>query len=139
MTKEEATQARWHTQYIKQQRKYFEYSDTTQYLLEQKKEDDLLLLQDAFMQWILKLKPEDERKKELTLLLQSVWRIQNYCGTLETVCKSSVVRVVELNKLIERIESEKRILELEIKQLKIQHELEKNSLGKEIEFLTKNG
>jgi hypothetical protein len=137
MTKEDSTQARWHTEYVKQQRKYFEYSDTSQYLLEQKKEDDLLLLQDSFVQWLLKLKPEDERKKELTLLLQSIWRIQNYCGTLETVCKSSVVRVIELNKKIEYIDSEKRILELEISQLKSKHELEKQSLEKQIEFASK--
>ncbi len=138
MTQEEKSQAKWHTEYLKQQRKYFEYADTTQYLLEQKKEDDLLLLQDSFVEWITKLKKDDIRKKDLTLLLQSIWRIQSYCGTLETVCKSSVVRVVELNKTIERIESEKRILKLEIIQMKSKHESEKNSLGKEIEFLTKN-
>jgi len=139
MDKEERLQAKWHLEYIKQQRKYFDYADTSQYLLEQKKEDDLLLLQDAFVEWITKLKKDDARKKDLTQLLQSVWRIQNYCGTLETVCKSSVGRVVELNKTIERLESEKRLLELEKKQLITKHELEKNSLGKEIEFLTKNG
>lgn len=139
MTQEEKSQAKWHTEYIRQQRKYFDYADTSQYLLEQKKEDDLLLLQDSFVEWITKLKKDDARKKDLTLLLQSIWRIQSYCGTLETVCKSSVVRVVELNKTIERIESEKRLLELQIKQMKSKHELEKNRLEKEIEFLTKNG
>lgn len=139
MNKEEQSQAKWHLEYVKQQRKYFEYSDTAQYLLEQKKEDDLLLLQDSFVEWITKLKKEDKRKNDLTQLLQSVWRIQSYCGTLETVCKSSVARVVELNKTIDRLESEKRLLELEIKQMNIKHELEKNNLGKEIEFLTKNG
>ena len=139
MTQEEKLQAKWHTQYIKQQQKYFEYADTSQYLLEQKKDDDLLLLQDSFVEWLTKLKKDDERKKNLTQLLQSIWRIQSYCGTLETVCKSSVGRVVELNKTIDRLNSEKRILELEIIQMKSKHELEKNSLGKEIEFLTKNG
>jgi len=138
MNQEEKSQAKWHTEYIRQQRKYFDYADTSQYLLEQKKEDDLLLLQDSFVEWITKLKKDDARKKDLTLLLQSIWRIQSYCGTLETVCKSSVVRVVELNKTIERIESEKRLLELEIKQMKAKHELEKNSLEKEIEFISKN-
>lgn len=138
MTQEEKSQAKWHTEYLKQQRKYFEYADTTQYLLEQKKEDDLLLLQDSFVEWITNLKKDDIRKKNLTLLLQSIWRIQSYCGTLETVCKSSVVRVVELNKTIERIESEKRILELEIKQITAKHEIKKNSLEAEVKFLTKN-
>lgn len=138
MTQEEKSRAKWHLEYIKQQQKYFDYADTSQYLLEQKKEDDLLLLQDSFVEWINKLKKDDSRKKDLTILLQSVWRIQSYCGTLETVCKSSVARVVELNKNIERIESEKRLLELEIKQIRAKHQLEINKLGKEIEFLTKN-
>lgn len=139
MTQEEKSQAKWHLEYIKQQQKYFDYADKSQYLLEQKKEDDLLLLQNSFVEWITKLKKDDDRKKNLTQLLQSIWRIQNYCGTLETVCKSSVGRVVELDKTINKLDSEKRLLELEIIQIKSKHELEKNSLGKEIEFLTKNG
>lgn len=138
MTKEERQQVKLHTEYIKQQRKYFEYSDTSQYLLEQKKDDDLLLLQDAFMEWINKMQEDDIRKKDLTMLLQSVWRLQNYCGTLETICKSSVVRIVELNKSNNRFESEKRILELEIIQLKSKHELEKKRLEEEIKFISKS-
>ena len=138
MTQEEKLQAKWHLEYIKQQQKYFDYADTSQYLLEQKKEDDLLLLQDSFVDWITKLKKDDDRKKNLTELLQSIWRIQSYCGTLETVCKASVVRVVELQKTIDKLESDIRLLELEKKQLKSKHELEINKLGKEIEFLTKN-
>ena len=139
MNKDEATQAKWHTEYLKQQRKYFEYADTAQYLLESQKEDDLLLLQDAFVGWIGKLKKDDPRSKEFNLLLRSIWRIQSYCGNLETICQASVVRVAQQAKTIERLESEKRLLELEIKQLKSKHEIEKNSLEKQIEFVTKNG
>ena len=139
MTQEEKIQAKWHLEYIKQQGKYFEYADVSQQLLEQKKEDDMLLLQDAFVEWITKLKKEDSRKKDLTRLLQCLWRIQSYCGTLETVCKSAVLRVVELNKGIERLESEKRTLSIELLTLKQNYKNEKNILEKEIEFLTKNG
>lgn len=139
MNPEEKSQMKWHTEYLKQQRKYFEYADMAQYLLEQQKDDDLLLLQDAFVGWIGKVKNEDPRGKEFNLLLRSIWRIQSYCGNLETICRSAVVKVVQLEKTIGRLESEKKLLELEMKQMKAKHELEKNSLGKEIEFLTKNG
>jgi predicted transcriptional regulator with HTH domain len=138
MNQEEKTQAKWHLEYVKQQRKYFEYSDASQYLLEQKKDEDLLLIQDSFVNWMDKIKKDDPRKKELTLLLQSVWRIQSYCGTLETVCKSSVSKVVEMNKLIQRLESEKKLLELELVQVNAKHKIEKGKLEKEIEFISKN-
>lgn len=139
MTQEEKSQAKWHTEYLKQQRKYFEYADTTQYLLEQQKEDDLLLLQDAFVGWLGKLKSEDPRSKEFNLLLRSIWRIQSYCGNLETICRASVVRLVQSEKTVERLESEKRLLELEMKQMTAKYQSEKNSFEKQIEFLTKNG
>jgi predicted transcriptional regulator with HTH domain len=138
MNQEEKTQAKLHLEYVKQQRKYFEYSDASQYLLEQKKDEDLLLIQDSFVNWMDKMKKDDPRKKELTLLLQSVWRIQSYCGTLETVCKSSVSKVVEMNKLIQRLESEKKLLELELVQVNAKHKIEKGKLEKEIEFISKN-
>ena len=138
MKPEEKSQMKWHTEYLKQQRKYFEYADTAQYLLEQQKEDDLLLLQDAFISWIGKVKGDDPRSKEFNLLLRSIWRIQSYCGNLETICRAAVVKLVQSEKTIGRLESEKKILELEMKQMTAKHELEKNSLGKEIEFLTKN-
>ena len=138
MNPEEISQAKWHTEYLKQQRKYFEYADSAQYLLESQKEDDLLLLQEAFVSWIGKIKSEDPRKKEFNLLLRSIWRIQSYCGNLETICRAAVVKLVQSEKNILRLESEKRLLELESKQLKAKHEIEKNRLEKEIEFLTKN-
>lgn len=139
MTKEEKSIAKWEFEKLKQQRKYFEYADASQYLLEQQKEDDLLLLQDAFVEWIGKLKKDDARGKELNLLLKSIWRIQSYCGGLETICRAAIVKFVQLEKNVERLESEKRLLELEIKQIKAKHEIEKNTLEKEIEFISKNG
>lgn len=137
MNKEERTLAKYHLENLKQQRVYFEYADTSQYLLEQQKEDDLLLLQDAFVEWINKVKKEDARHKEFNLLLRSIWRIQSYCGNLETICRAAVVKVVHSDKSIEQLKSENRVLELEIKQLKAKHELEKNNLEKQIEFISK--
>jgi hypothetical protein len=139
MTKDELRLANYHLEYLKNQRKYFEYADTSQFLLEQQKDNDLLLLQEAFTNWIQKIKKGDLRANELTLLLQSIWRLQSYCGNLETICRASVSSIVESNKRIERLESEKRILELQILQINSKHEIEKKKLEQEIEFITKNG
>lgn len=139
MNREEKSIAKWEFEKLKQERKYFEYADASQYLLEQQKDDDLLILQNAFIEWLGKIKVEDPRRKEMDLLLRSIWRIQSYCGTLETICRAAVVKFVQFEKNIERLKSENRLLELEIKQMKAKHELEKNSLEKEIEFITKNG
>jgi len=139
MNREEKSIAKWEFEKLKQERKYFEYADASQYLLEQQKDDDLLILQNAFIEWLGKIKVEDPRRKEMDLLLRSIWRIQSYCGTLETICRAAVVKFVQFEKNIERLKSENRLLELEIKQMKAKHESEKNSLEKEIEFITKNG
>lgn len=139
MNKDELRLANYHLEYLKKQRKYFEYADTSQFLLEQQKDNDLLLLQDAFTNWIQKIKKGDARASELTLLLQSIWRLQSYCGNLETISRASVSSNVDLSKKIERLESEKRILELEIIQLKSKHEIAKNKLEEEIKFTSKNG
>jgi len=138
MNKEEKSIAKWEFEKLKNQRKYFEYADAYQSLLEQQKEDDLLILQNSFVDWITKLKKDDGRYKELDLLLRSIWRIQSYCGTLETICRASIVEMVSVEKKLETISSEKRILELEMQQMKAKYETEKNRLEKEIEFITKN-
>ena len=139
MTKEDKTLANYHFENLKKQRKYFEYADTSQFLLEQKKDEDLLILQSTIVEWINKLKKEDARKNELTLLLQSVWRIESYCRNLETICKTSVSKYNNFEKQISELQSKNKILELELIQKESKHKLEINSLGKEIEFLTKNG
>jgi len=133
----ERLQAKLYTERMKSDRKYFQYADVSQSLLETQKEDDLHLLQESFMKWIVSMKKDDTRKDELTLLLKSIWRIQSYCGSLETVCKSATVSVHSNLETIKRIESEKRLLELEIQQLKIQHEQAIKSLKAEIEFTQK--
>jgi hypothetical protein len=137
MNKEEKTISKWEFEKLKQNRKYFEYADAYQGLLEEQKEDDLLILQNTFVEWITKIQKDDNRFKELNLLLRSIWRIQSYCGTLETICRSSIVKMVQLEKNIVRIESEKRLLELEMINLKSKHETEKKKLEKEIEFISK--
>lgn len=123
---------------IKKQRVYFEYEDVSQNLLENQKDEDLLMLQDSLVNWINGIPKDDKRLVNLNLLIKSVWRIQSYCGVLETVCKASTVSIVDYQDQIKKLNSEKRLLELEnIKMLNL-HLLEIKKLNGEIEFLTKN-
>jgi len=96
-------------------------------------------LQEAFIKWINGLKEGDARTAELNLLLKSIWRIQAYCGNLETVCKASVVEIVNLNEKISNLESRNKILEIEKIQITNEYQKKIKSLGEEIEFITKNG
>lgn len=124
-------------EWIKQHRKYFDYSDTNQSLLEEKKDDDLLLLQDAFMGWIGNAKIGAEKKRELTLLLQSLWRVQNYCGSMEIVCKAGTAKVIEIEKRFNDFKSQLKTEELNHDQERIRLESEIKVLKKQIEFLSK--
>jgi len=138
MNKEEITLAKYHIEQLKQQRKHFEYADTSQYLLEQQKEDDLIILQDAFVGWIGKIKQDDPRGKEFNLLLRSIWRIQSYCGNLETICRAAVVKVVQHEKRIKQLESENRLLKLESDLVISNQKTQIKKLEEEIEFTSKN-
>lgn len=133
----EKSQAKIQAQFIKQQRKYFEYADMSQYLLESQKEDDLLLVQEAFMSWINNSKIESKRKNELTLLLQGMWRIQSYCGTIETICKASVSNLVQKENEIKVLNSEISLLKLHAMQDKSKYESEITSLKAQLEFQSK--
>lgn len=137
--REEKSLAKWHVEKIKENRQYFDYADLSQKILEDQKDEDLLLLGDWLTDLHNKLKAEDSRRKELLLLIQSIWRLEKYCGGLETVCKASTVRVYNLMKRIEELESESRVYKLKYKQEESRHEFEKKKLKEEIEFITKNG
>jgi len=138
MTKEEKSIAKWNFDRLKEARKYFEYADISQNILEQQKDDDLLILQDWFVELSGKLKPDDKRRDEVLLLIKSVWRIQSYCGTLETVCKSSTVLVSNYIKRIEELESELRIVSLKEKQNKSKYDSELSKLKERLEWVEKN-
>jgi hypothetical protein len=139
MSNDEMRLANYHLEYLKKQRKHFEYADISQSILEEQNDDDLLVLQDWLTNVHSKLKVADERRNEVLLLIKSLWRIQSYCGGLVTVCKGGNSRLHIMEKRILELESEKKILHLKSIQDKAKHEIEKDKLGKEIEFLTKNG
>ena len=139
MDKNEIELSRLFVERIKKQRSYFQYADESQNLLENQKEDDLLFLQEAFINWIKKLLKEDPRFDEINLLLKSVWRLQGYCGNLETICKASVVEIINLRDKIDNLESRNKILEIDKIQITNKFQTEIKKLEQEIEFTTKNG
>ena len=131
----EIKQANLHLEYLKKRRSQFDFADTSQWIALNRKEEDLLLLGDAFTRWSSALKDGDTRKDELILLLQSVWRLQAYCTNLETITQSAVMEYVTKEKRNSELLSEK----LEIEKLKKKHQKEKQSLEEEIKFISKNG
>lgn len=143
MTKEEYKKlemqsAKMHTQMIKESRKYFDYADLSQNILEQQKDEDLLLLGDWLTEVHNKLKPEDKRREEVFLLIKSLWRIEKYCGGLETICKASTVRVLYQMKRNDELESELKTAKYQNIQDKAKYDLEVKTLKSEIEWTSKN-
>jgi len=133
----EMKQSNLYFEFLKKQRQRFDFADTSHWIALNKKEEDFLILCDTFTKWILALKDGDKRGKELTELLQSVWRLQAYCVNLETITQASVSEYTTTEKRNLQLVSEKRLLELEIIQLKSKHEQEVKSLKSEIEFTQK--
>lgn len=138
MKKEEISLAKWHVDKMKENRKYFEYSDLSQNILEQQKDDDLLLMGDWLSELHGKLKPEDKRKNEILLLIQSLWRVENYCGSLQTICKASTVRLMNLVKRNEELDSKLKLAQYQIIQDKSKYESEIKNLKNQIDFIDKN-
>ena len=124
-------------EFLKKQRQRFDFADTSQWIALNKKEEDFLVLCDTFTKWITALKDGDKRRDELTELIQSVWRLQGYCVNLETITQAAVSEYSTTEKRNLQLVSEKRLLELEIQQLKIQHGETVKSLKAEIEYTQK--
>lgn len=114
-------------------RERFNYADTSQWLAQDKNLEDLTIVSNAITEWILNPKITEAKKKELTELLQSVWRSMAYCQNLETVTKTAVSKYSFTEKQFSKYLSEIRLLKLE----KTQKDKEIESLKKEIEFISK--
>lgn len=121
--------------FLKQQRQNFDYADTMQHIAQQQNEDDLLILGDSLVKWITKLKPDDPRKKEFTLLLEGVWRIGSYCGNLQTICKSAVARYIQIDKDFHNASSKLRIANYDFEKERQEYEKTIENLRKEIQFI----
>lgn len=147
--KEEISLAKWHVDKMKENRKYFEYSDLSQNILEQQKDDDLLLLGDWLTGIHTNLKPEEgksekeiknkqRQKEEIFLLIQSLWRVDKYCGGLETICKASTVRLMNAMKRNDELESQLKLAQYQNILDKKKYDSEVETLRKQIEWTEKN-
>jgi hypothetical protein len=121
----------------KKVRERFEYADTAQWLLQDKNLEDLSLVSNAISEWILNPKIGPEKKKELTELLQSIWRVMAYCQNLETLCKTSVSRYIDAESKFDKLQTEICKLKLEKHNLELSKNKDIENLKKEIEFISK--
>ena len=121
--------------FIEKQRENFEYADTSQFLLQNKNEDDIMLIMNQIVEWSKVAK--EENKKVFNELFLAILRIQQYVETLQTLNKHSVAKYVREVEVSSNTASaaygEKLKHEQEIQQLKKDLETAK----KEIEFLSK--
>lgn len=122
----------------KEERQRFDFAETSQWLAFDKKEEDFAELMDKFIGWIQALGNREDKKTELTLLLKTIFRLQGYCSNLETITQTAVSKYTTFEKRIKELRSEKRLLELELIQIKAKHDSEIKSLKSEIEFIGKS-
>ena len=133
----ESLQAKNAINYIKQCRERFDYADSAQWLAQDKNFEDLTIVSNAISEWVLNPKLGKEKKQELTELLQSVWRVMDYCQNLETITKSAVQKYVITEKRNSELLSEQMQLQLKYRNLETTTQNIIESLKKEIEFLSK--
>ena len=124
-------------EYAKKARERFEYADTAQWLAQDKNLEDLTIVSNSISEWVLNPKLDAKRKKELTDLLMSIWRVMAYCQNVETICKTAVSKYSTTESQLGKYESEIRILKMELEQLATTKNKEIDVLKKEIEFLSK--
>ena len=125
----EMNQAKLISKYIEQQRKRFDYADTSHWILEDKNENDLIFISTTVNEWHGKAK--EENKGIFLDILLALFRVQSYCTTMQTISKGAVANFVSEQKTNTSLESEIRLLKLE----KIQLQNEIKSLKQEIEFI----
>lgn len=125
------------SKYFEQQRERFDYADTAQWLLDDKCDTDLIYIQEKVSEWS-KAAKTDTQKKVLNEMFLGVLRVSSYIDNMRTLAKHSVSKYVTTEKEIQRLHSEKKLLEIEKNQeiLKLKTELE--NAKKEIEFIERN-
>lgn len=124
--------------FVKQERKSFEFANVSQQLAYEKNLEDATIINDALTNWSGKIKPDDSRKKEVDGLLFSLWRMMAYSQNLETITKTAVSKYISIEKRNTELVSENKLISLkseaEINKLK----KEIDALKKENEFLSKS-
>lgn len=133
--KEQGQISLW-VKFLEQQRERFDYAEASQWILDEKFDTDLMLLQDKIFEW-LKTAKNDSQKKVLNEMALVCFRTSSYVDQMRTLNKSAVAKYVLTEKRINAVHSEMNLMrnekDLEINKLKKDLETAK----KEIEFLSK--
>lgn len=128
----EINQIKLLSKYLENERKNFDYADTSHWILQDKNESDLILISEKLNEWHSKAK--DENKKQFLDLIMTVFRVQSYCTTMETIAKGSVAKLNFSEKRNKQLEFEKRTYEDRILLLKKTYEDEIKKLKEQIGF-----
>ena len=121
---------------LQQERERFDYADTSQWILDQKFDTDLIFMQDKILEWLKSAKNENQKKVLNEMLLVS-YRIYTYTEQMRTLTKATVSKFMTYEKTNYELNSTNRILKLELTQLDNKKNKEIDALKKEIEFLSK--
>ncbi len=134
--KKEMQQISLWTKFLEQQRERFDYAETLQWILDDKFDTDLILLQDKIFEWLKTAKNENQ-KKVLNELVAICFRTNNYVEQMRTLNKATVAKYVTTEKRLAALHSEMKLAlydkDLEIEKLRQEIETAK----KEIEFISK--
>jgi hypothetical protein len=121
---------------LEQERERFDYADTSQWILDQKFDTDLIFMQDKILEWLKSAKNEYQKKVLNEMLLVS-YRIYTYTEQMRTLTKATVSKFMTFEKTNYELNSTNRILKLELTQLDNKKNKKIDALKKEIEFLSK--
>lgn len=123
------------TKFLEKQRERFDYADTAHFILQNKNEMDLIFVSEKLGEWHTKAK--EGNKKVFLEMIMTLFRIQSYCTTMETISKGSVAEYVREVKRVSYLEGEINLMKLQHRKeiQSIKQELE--NAKKEIEFITK--
>jgi hypothetical protein len=130
----EINQIKLLSKYLENERKNFDYADTSHWILQDKNESDLILISEKLNEWHSKAK--DENKKQFLELIITVFRVQSYCTTIETIAKGSVAKYSNEYKRNLQLESELSTTKNELILLKTKYENEIKKLKEQIGFGT---
>jgi hypothetical protein len=120
--------------FLEKERERFDYADTSQWILDDKCDTDLIFIQEKVSEWCSSAKT-DAQKKVLNEMFLGVLRINAYIEQMRTLNKHTVAKYISTEKLLHAAHSEKKILELDKNNeiLKLKKDLE--NAKKEIEFI----
>lgn len=123
--------------YIEQERKAFEYADTSIWILKDKNDIDIMLIMDQIVEWNKKAKNSNQQKL-LTELFLAILRIQSYVENLETLNQHAVAKYVTQKELSKNTLSSHaaEVLKYKMEISELERKLE--NAKKEIDFIERN-